>query len=204
MSLEKYEILTPEAQAKNKVLKMTTTSVTVKAGTSFELPLRIEKAETIVNWTFKCKGYDIYYGISHAEANGKHNYVIASTSYTPDAEHKGSVTFHKEGEYFLVWDNSYSWLREKNVEYSVEIIRPDLTPHEMVACSKAILKDVAGMKVAAQQYAEDIKTKEKQHQELEGELKVKQEELEKLQNEVKAIEDRVKASQDDITQTEQA
>ena len=46
------------------------------------------------------------------------------------------MVFPEAGDYYLVWDNSYSWFHEKNIVYSVEIVQPDLTIEERVACSR--------------------------------------------------------------------
>ena len=41
----------------------------------------------------------------------------------------------KEGTYYLVWDNSSSWVRERVVEYSYNLIFPPLTVEEKNRCS---------------------------------------------------------------------
>lgn len=58
------------------------------------------------------------------------------TAYPPDTPQQGKVVFEEVGEYFLVWDNTYSWFHEKNVVYSVDIVLPELTLDEKVACAR--------------------------------------------------------------------
>ena len=39
----------------------------------------------------------------------------------------GNIVVDKPGVYHLVWDNSYSWMRRKVVNYKVDIVLPDET-----------------------------------------------------------------------------
>lgn len=124
------------SRSKNKVMKMKTNAVTVKAGQTFELPLVISKSGTTVHWVFHSKGYDIRFGIAKSPAGPSREYFVGNNVYPPDAPQQGKVVFDDVGEYFLVWDNTYSWFHEKNVVYSVEIVLPDLTLDERVECAR--------------------------------------------------------------------
>lgn len=112
---------------------MKTNAITVKAGRTFELPIVISKPGTTVHWVFHSKVYDIRFGIVKG-TNGEH--FVDNTVYAPDTPQQGKVAFPEAGDYYLVWDNSYSWFHEKNIVYSVEIVQPDLTIEERVACSR--------------------------------------------------------------------
>ena len=61
---------------------------------------------------------------------------MANTAYPPDCPQQGKIVFEEAGEYFFIWDNTYSWIREKNVVYSIEIVLPEETLEEKVACSR--------------------------------------------------------------------
>lgn len=115
---------------------MKTTEITIKAGNSFELPLMVSKPGTTVHWVFHTKGFDIRFGIAKGRVGTKREFLVANTSYAPDAPQQGKVTFPDAGDYFLIWDNTYSWIREKHVVYSVEIVFPELTLDEKVECAK--------------------------------------------------------------------
>lgn len=115
---------------------MKTTEITIKAGTSFELPLMLSKKGTVVHWVFHTKGYDIRFGIAKGRPGADREFLVANTSYAPDSPQQGKVTLPDTGDYFLVWDNSYSWIREKHVLYSVEIVLPELTVMEKVECAR--------------------------------------------------------------------
>ena len=120
-------------RSKNKVMKMKTNAIVVKAGQRFELPLVISKSGTSVHWVFHSKGYDIRFGF--LKGTNKESFV-AITAYPPDTPQQGKIVFEEVGEYFLVWDNTYSWFHEKNVVYSVDIVLPELTLDEKVACAR--------------------------------------------------------------------
>ena len=117
-------------------MKMKTTAITIKAGTSFELPVMVSKPGTTVHWVFHTKGYDIRFGIARGRPGSNREFLVANTTYAPDSPQQGKIVFPDAGDYFLVWDNTYSWIREKNVVYSVDIILPDLTLDEQVECAK--------------------------------------------------------------------
>ena len=121
---------------KNKIMKLKTTAITIKAGTSFEMPLMITKPNTTVHWVFYTRGYDIHFGIAKEGKEKERQYVVANTAYPPDCPQQGKIVFAETGEYSFIWDNTYSWLREKEVVYSVEIVLPALTLDERVACSR--------------------------------------------------------------------
>ena len=121
---------------KNKIMKLKTTAITIKAGTSFELPLMVTKPNTTVHWVFHTKVYDIHFGIAKEGEGKERQYVVVNTAYPPDCPQQGKIVFEEAGEYFFIWDNTYSWIREKNVVYSIEIVLPEETLEEKVACSR--------------------------------------------------------------------
>lgn len=125
-------------RTKSKIMKLKTTAITIKAGTSFELPLMITKPNTTVHWVFYTKSYDIHFGIAKEGKEKERQYIVANTAYPPDCPQQGKIVFAEAGEYSFIWDNTYSWLREKEVVYSVEIILPELTLDERVTCSRHI------------------------------------------------------------------
>ena len=117
-------------------MKMKTNSVTVKAGQTFELPLVITKPGTTVHWVFHSKGYDIRFGIAKTNSTTNREYFVSNSVYPADTPQQGKVVFSDAGEYYLVWDNTYSWFHEKTVVYSIEIVLPDLTLDERVECAR--------------------------------------------------------------------
>ena len=169
---------------------MKTTEITIKAGTTFEMPLLVSKPGTTVHWVFHTKGYDIRFGIAKNKAGADREYIVSNTSYSPDSPQQGKVTFPTAGDYFLVWDNTYSWIREKHVVYSVEIVFPDLTLEEQTECARypflftlktsTILQDVESMKQDILR-CEDKQVERKEHiHALEQQRSLKCEQLEAI------------------------
>lgn len=61
-------------------MKLKTTAITIKAGTSFEMPLMITKPNTTVHWVFYTRGYDIHFGIAKEGKEKERQYVVANTA----------------------------------------------------------------------------------------------------------------------------
>ena len=65
-------------------MKMKTTAITIKAGTSFELPVMVSKPGTTVHWVFHTKGYDIRFGIARGRPGSNREFLVANmASGTP-------------------------------------------------------------------------------------------------------------------------
>ncbi|KAK8793242.1 hypothetical protein WA588_006209 [Blastocystis sp. NMH] len=191
--MEKYEQLSVLFQSQNKVLKMKTNAITVKAGRTFELPIVISKPGTTVHWVFHSKVYDIRFGIVKG-TDGEH--FVDNTVYAPDTPQQGKVVFPEAGDYYLVWDNSYSWFHEKNIVYSVEIVQPDLTIEERVACSRAILEDIEKMKKAIANSDAESKQKQSELSELVSEREKKCAELDAMKKQILEIEEKMKTCEE--------
>ena len=49
------------------------------------------------------------------------SYVVPLRSFLSNKKHSGSVVLTEPGHYVLLWDNTSSWFREKNIQYSVHV-----------------------------------------------------------------------------------
>ena len=117
-------------------MRVNSAAVVVPAGSMFQLPVMIPKAGTRIRWSFRIKDYDCLFGIASRPNQFADDYVMKKQLIAPDVDAKGSIVVTDQGTIYLVWDNSYSWFHEKNIVYSVEIVQPDLTIEERVACSR--------------------------------------------------------------------
>lgn len=137
----------------DRSIKLKTTSITVNAGEEFEVPVSITKPGTILKWVFQSRDYDIEFSITKrvkeeeevvsdnsndedteedsSDSDDEYEDVFAPKRYAPNTLHEGQLVLEKNGIYHLTWDNSYSWMREKHVVYSVEIIYPEATVMEL-------------------------------------------------------------------------
>lgn len=100
--------------------------VVIKAGSSFQLPVICEKKMYRVVWKFTVKEESGDVGFTLTD-QGKQNVIVPSERVNslsgifdvtqPDT----TLVFH--------WDNSFSWLNEKTLDYHVSILEP-LTPEQ--------------------------------------------------------------------------
>ena len=50
--------------------------------------------------------------------------------------HTGFTVIEEPGVYELIWDNSHSWLREKKLNYKVDVTRMQMTDNEKSSYNK--------------------------------------------------------------------
>ena len=113
-------------------------SISIIAGASFSLPIKVDKKRSLLTWEFTTIGYDILFGIMKHEGGSKMHHVQVNPllSYSPNKVHSGSLTINETGTYVLVWDNSHSWLREKTINYKVDLRKLERSNEEISSFSK--------------------------------------------------------------------
>ena len=90
-------------------------------------------------WEFETLSYDILFGISKVsskDGSKESSVLVPLANYAPDTNHSGSVILEEPGTYELSWDNSHSWLREKNVTYKIDVVKMEMTGFEKSAYNK--------------------------------------------------------------------
>ncbi|POM69082.1 Myosin-like protein [Phytophthora palmivora] len=107
--------------------------VVIKAGASFQLPVICEKSGWRVVWNFSVKedAADVSFKLSAmvADATSTETEVVS-----PERMNEMSGVFqvrHDSTTLVFEWDNSFSWLNEKTLDYHVSIQEP-LTPQAQV------------------------------------------------------------------------
>ena len=107
-------------------------NVLIQPGSTFILPIRIEREGTLLKWKFYTDTYDIVSHFGLLE-NGKLTRMkVDSEVYIGNGRYVLSVKVEKKGVYGIEWDNTASWIREKKVSYVVEEILPDPSVTEKV------------------------------------------------------------------------
>ena len=98
----------------------------------------MDKKQSVITWEFITRGYDISFGIVRNEdlSDSQPEFVSPLLSYSPDKVHSGSLTVNDPGTYILFWDNSHSWLREKNISYKVNVRKLERSVEEISSFSK--------------------------------------------------------------------
>uniref|UniRef100_A0A2C9JGU4 CRAL-TRIO domain-containing protein n=2 Tax=Biomphalaria glabrata TaxID=6526 RepID=A0A2C9JGU4_BIOGL len=99
-------------------------NATVARGDKLSIDLDVTKAGSVLRWEFKTDGYDIGFGVFRQEGPEKVTVVEPERVNSHMVPEDGNYTCDVPGKYTLVFDNSFSWTRDKAIQYSVEIIQP--------------------------------------------------------------------------------
>ncbi|XP_043283407.1 SEC14-like protein 2 [Venturia canescens] len=105
-------------------------TVTVKKGDKFKIDFTPEKIGSILSWEFRSEGHDIKFGIVRKNEDGGHEEIVPIHRVAAhQLDEVGVLTCDLPTTYSVVFDNTYSMLRNKKVHYSVRVTAPteDLT-----------------------------------------------------------------------------
>lgn len=103
----------------------------IEAGTIFQLPVAVIKPQSTISWTFTLLDYDCYFGISSMRNQEDDKYPVRKQLISANTECSGSYVVSKPGTYYLVWDNSYSWFRQRTLFYSFVVKNPPPSVQEL-------------------------------------------------------------------------
>ena len=120
----------------NNHLLLKGNNILIQPGSTFILPIRVEKEGTLLKWKFYTDTYDIvsHFGLFE---NGKLTRMkVDSEVYVGNGRYHLSVKVDKKGVYGIEWDNTASWIRDKKVSYIVEEFLPDPTVDEKIQLNK--------------------------------------------------------------------
>ena len=98
-------------------------STVIVAGSVYSLPLTTERSNVVLRWEFESDEYSVLFGIAKVDAEGENNtlrYLNSLSDYPPNVVHQGERTREDPGKYLLIWDNTHSWIRERNITFKVE------------------------------------------------------------------------------------
>ena len=99
-------------------------AVVINAGSILWIPIVIVKPNSVLGWSFTIKDYNFGFGVAKSKDMSVESFIIPKEVYEPNKEVKGSVVIDKPQTVYLLWDNSYSWIRSKTVVYSLSIEQP--------------------------------------------------------------------------------
>uniref|UniRef100_H3ABD0 SEC14-like lipid binding 8 n=1 Tax=Latimeria chalumnae TaxID=7897 RepID=H3ABD0_LATCH len=107
-------------------------SITVNRGSSQQLEFDILFPSCVLRWQFMSEGADIGFGvylktkIGERQKAGEMVEVVRNQRYNAHlVPEDGTLTCQDPGVYVLRFDNTYSILYSKKVNYSVEVLLPD-------------------------------------------------------------------------------
>ncbi|XP_018372744.1 PREDICTED: SEC14-like protein 2 [Trachymyrmex cornetzi] len=102
------------------------TTVVVRKGGKLEFDISVPEEGSILSWEFRSEGHDIKFGILKKDmTNGKKIEVIPIRRVAShQSDEIGLLTCETLTTYYVVFDNTYSILRNKKVHYSVRMLPP--------------------------------------------------------------------------------
>lgn len=140
-AMEKYQAVSPffkysspfNLSCRVESLPFSTNHATevIDAGTLFQLPVVVIKPQSIIAWTFTLLDYDCYFGISSMRNQEDEKYLVRKQLISANTECSGTYVVSKPGTYYLVWDNSYSWFRQRTLIYSFTVKNPPPSIQEL-------------------------------------------------------------------------
>jgi len=101
--------------------------VVVKAGAKFALPVVCTKLGVSIEWNFTVQeaGSDIGFSLVYEPVQKKDNESVSSVVIPQRIESmKGTFFVEGSGTLLFEWDNSFSWLNEKTLDYHVSFMEP--------------------------------------------------------------------------------
>jgi hypothetical protein len=100
-------------------------TLTVGKGSTEEVEVEVEVADSTLSWTFCTDDYDIAYGVYLLTAGGREEVVTKETVNSHVVLEVGQVICEQTGTYFMVFDNTSSYMRSKHVRCLLDVATPN-------------------------------------------------------------------------------
>ncbi|KAL3267885.1 hypothetical protein HHI36_007025 [Cryptolaemus montrouzieri] len=100
-------------------------STTIKKGDKLKLEFDVEESGTFLRWDFRTEGHDIRFGITVQDSEGKKTEAVRHQRVAAhQIDESGVLACQAPSKYIVTFDNSYSLLRSKKLQYRVFITPP--------------------------------------------------------------------------------
>ena len=93
--------------------------VVIKRGKSHTDTYDIVSPPQTIAWSFSTSEFDVGFSVKHEHETDD---IFTYSRHRPRSMHVGHVTIRKPGKVSLVWDNTYSKIRKKQLAYRVGIV----------------------------------------------------------------------------------
>ncbi|XP_069672374.1 SEC14-like protein 4 [Periplaneta americana] len=101
------------------------TTVVIKKGDKLSLPYIAPTEKCILKWEFRSEGHDIKFGIICKDMDGNETIPVPIHRVNShQSEEVGVITCPAPATYTLIFDNTYSYLRNKKLHYSINMAPP--------------------------------------------------------------------------------
>ncbi|XP_052545708.1 SEC14-like protein 2 isoform X2 [Tympanuchus pallidicinctus] len=111
----------------------------VNRGSSHQVEYEILAPGCVLRWQFNSEGADVGFGVYLKTKVGERQRAGDMTEVLPTQRYNahmvpedGSLTCSTPGIYVLRFDNTYSYIHAKKVNYSVEVLLPDATSAQQI------------------------------------------------------------------------
>ncbi|GFR58752.1 SEC14-like protein 2 [Elysia marginata] len=108
------------------------TQVNVARGDQLSIDTQVKEPGSVLRWEFKTDGYDIGFGVFRQDGGEKVAVVPVERVNSHMVPEDGSYTCDLPGTYWIVFDNSFSWARGKQLFYAIEVVAPILETEKEV------------------------------------------------------------------------
>lgn len=95
--------------------------VNVSKGHKTKVDFEVEIPGSLLRWEFRSDDYDIGFGVVFIENGKEHEIVPVKRINAHQLGQDGSVSCEKAGIYAIIFDNRYSWSRDKTIHYLTEL-----------------------------------------------------------------------------------
>ncbi|XP_014615121.1 PREDICTED: SEC14-like protein 2 [Polistes canadensis] len=101
------------------------TTVNIRKGDKIKLSLDSSEEGSVLSWDFRTEDYDIKFGILKEDASGIKTEVVPITRIDAHILNEtGVLTCEKLAKYFVIFDNTYSIMKNKKIHYCIRMLPP--------------------------------------------------------------------------------
>lgn len=102
------------------------TTVVIRKGGKLEFDVSAPEVGSILSWEFRSEGHDIKFGILKKDegTDAKTEVIPIRRVASHESDEIGLITCETPTTYSVVFDNTYSVLRNKKIHYSVRVLPP--------------------------------------------------------------------------------
>lgn len=112
------------------------TTVTIRKGHKLELDIPAEETGSILSWEFRTEDHDIKFGIVKKGTDGANTDIVPLRRVAAhQMEEIGVLNCEVPATYGIIFDNSYSILRNKKLHYSIRVLQSPNVGEEIISTS---------------------------------------------------------------------
>lgn len=184
-------------------MKWKANEVVIPAGETFLLPVHVERGGSTLSYGFETKGYDINFGIEAKDDQKQLTQLLPmSRVESQNMSEQGKVEIKEPSLVTLKWDNTYSWMTNKTLSYTITLTIPAPTKSDLTVSAGLKLKELESHRIALAKAKDNLNQNQEELSNVEKTLKIKNEERERLENEIKTIETNCTSLKNTISRTE--